>query len=84
MDNLPSLRVNQLKLFQCVGVDYGGPFHITMSKSRGSKSLKAYICLFLYFTTKTSHLESVSGLTSDAFVVFLLHYGDLLLEESHI
>ncbi|XP_045477890.1 uncharacterized protein LOC123683037 [Harmonia axyridis] len=74
MGNLPSLRVNQLKPFQCVGVDYGGPFQTTMSRTRGSKSFKSYICLFVCFTTKALHLELVSDLTSNAFLAALRRF----------
>lgn len=74
MGNLPSYRVNQLKPFQCVGVDFGGPFLVTMSKGRGIKSTKAYICLFVCFSTKALHLELVSDLTSEAFLAALKRF----------
>lgn len=74
MGDLPSLRVGQLKPFQCVGVDFGGPFAVTLSKSRGSKSMKSYVCLFVCFTTKALHLELVSDLTSDAFLAALRRF----------
>lgn len=74
MGNLPLNRISQLKPFSCVGVDYAGPFKVTMSKSRGSKSLKSYICVFICFATKAIHLELVSDLTSDAFLAALRRF----------
>lgn len=68
MGNLPTSRVSQLKPFSCVGVDFGGPFTITLGKYRGAKTHKAYICLFVCFSTKALHLELVSDLSSDAFL----------------
>lgn len=68
MGDLPKLRVSQLKAFSCVGVDFGGPFRVTLGKSRGIKSQKSYICLFVCFTTKALHIELVSDLSTDAFL----------------
>lgn len=74
MGNLPSSRVNQVKPFSHVGVDFGGPFHVKMSKLRGSKSEKAYICLFVCFATKALHLEVASDLSSDCFLAALRRF----------
>ncbi|XP_074031851.1 uncharacterized protein [Leptinotarsa decemlineata] len=74
MGNLPSFRINQLKPFSCVGVDFGGPFFVTPSKGRGIKSQKAYICLFICATTKAIHLELVSDLTTQAFLAALRRF----------
>lgn len=68
MGDLPTHRVTQLKPFEALGVDYGGPFHITPHKGRGYKSLKAYLCLFICFSTKAVHLEAVSDLSTEAFL----------------
>lgn len=68
MGNLPTLRVSQVKPFSHVGCDFGGPFLITLGKTRGSKSQKAYLCLFICFATKAVHLELASDLSSDCFL----------------
>lgn len=57
MGDLPSIRVNQVKAFQCDGVDFGGPLFVTLSKSRGVKSQKAYLCWFICMATKALHLS---------------------------
>lgn len=74
MGQLPSVRVNQAKPFQVVGVDYAGPLFITLGKHRGVKSQKAYICLFVCFTTKALHVELVSDLASHAFLAALRRF----------
>lgn len=68
MGNLPAQRVSQVKPFSHVGCDFGGPFLITLGKTRGSKSQKAYLCLFVCFATKAVHLELASDLSSDCFL----------------
>lgn len=68
MADLPSERVNCAKAFLATGVDYTGAFSITMSRHRGVKSQKAYICLFICLSTKAIHLELASDLSSDAFI----------------
>ncbi|XP_023312160.1 uncharacterized protein LOC108913397 [Anoplophora glabripennis] len=68
MGNLPQTRISQVKPFSCVGVDYAGPFPITLGKARGAKARKAYLCLFICFATKAIHLELASDLSTDAFI----------------
>lgn len=74
MGDLPAARVNQIKAFSCAGVDYGGPFTITMGRGRAIRSQKAYLCLFVCFATKALHLELVSDLTSEAFLAALRRF----------
>ncbi|XP_031359032.1 uncharacterized protein LOC116182630 [Photinus pyralis] len=74
MGDLPSLRVSKLKAFSCVGLDYAGPFKITMGKYRGAKSYKGYICIFVCFATKCIHLELSSDLTSETFIASLRRF----------
>lgn len=68
MGNLPKFRVSQAKAFENVGVDLTGNFTITMSRIRGSKTLKAYVCLFICCATKAIHLELISDLSTEAFL----------------
>lgn len=74
MGNLPSSRISQVKPFLHTGLDFGGPFQITLGKRRGAKTHKAYICLFVCYATKALHLELVSDLTSDAFLAALRRF----------
>ncbi|XP_026747883.1 uncharacterized protein LOC113508909 [Trichoplusia ni] len=68
MGDLPKARVTPARAFLHSGVDFAGPFHITMSKGRGIRTQKAYICVFICMSTKAMHLELVSDLTSEAFI----------------
>ncbi|XP_063902582.1 uncharacterized protein LOC135122314 [Zophobas morio] len=74
MGDLPPSRFSKIKPFLRVGVDYAGPFSITMAKTRGAKTLKAYLCLFICFATKALHLELASDLTADAFLAALRRF----------
>ncbi|XP_025996322.1 uncharacterized protein LOC105203189 [Solenopsis invicta] len=65
MRNLPVHRVSPGKAFLNVGVDFGGPFNLKVSRN---KSTKAYICLFVCFATRAIHLELVSDLSTAAFL----------------
>lgn len=74
MGNLPHFRVSKLKPFSCVGVDFGGPFTITLGRYRGAKTYKSYLCLFVCCATKAVHLELVSDLSRDAFLAALRRF----------
>lgn len=69
MGNLPQERLKSNDaVFTHVGVDYAGPVLIKDRKLRGSKVIKAYICLFVCLVTKSIHLELVTDLTTNAFI----------------
>lgn len=66
MVELPPPRLNQVEPFRCIGVDFGGPFLMTMCRIWGAKYTKAYLCLFVCFAVKALHLEFVSDLSSES------------------
>lgn len=68
MADLPPSRVQEAKAFTHTGLDYAGPFNITLARHRGIRSQKAYICLFVCLVTKAIHIELVSELSTDAFL----------------
>lgn len=68
MGNLPLARISKQKPFYNVGVDYAGPFEITMARVRGAVKLKSYLCLFICLSIKAVHLELVSDLSANAFL----------------
>lgn len=68
MGQLPSSRVTPAKPFLHSGVDFAGPINIRISKGRGNKSYKGYICLFVCMATKAIHLEAISDLTAEGFI----------------
>lgn len=58
MGNLPKERIQPSFPFERAGVDYAGPVMMADRKGRGCRLIKAYICIFVCFTTKalTSNL----------------------------
>lgn len=68
IDSLPSGRVTASRLFTQCGVDYAGPVIICEGQRRNARNRKAYIALFICFSTKGIHIELVSDLTSEVFL----------------
>ncbi|XP_008486287.2 uncharacterized protein LOC103522986, partial [Diaphorina citri] len=68
MSDLPDPRVQETQAFVNTGVDYAGPFLVTISRRRGFKSQKAYLCLFVCLATKALHLELASDLSTPTFL----------------
>ncbi|XP_050065293.1 uncharacterized protein LOC126554218 [Aphis gossypii] len=79
MADLPAARVQQVRPFARVGVDYAGPLQMRELKLRKSRSYKVYIAVFVCFSIKAVHLEVVSDLSTDAFLAafdrFVGHRG---------
>ncbi|KAK9879018.1 hypothetical protein WA026_003831 [Henosepilachna vigintioctopunctata] len=69
MGDLPKFRVSGLKPFVNTGVDLAGPISITMNRTRGAKILKAYLALFVCCATKAVHLELLSDLSAECFLM---------------
>ncbi|MBF2463472.1 hypothetical protein ICI39_14165, partial [Listeria welshimeri] len=74
MGDLPRERVTPSRPFYNSGVDFAGPYHILMSKSRGAKTTKAYIAIFVCMSTKAIHLELVGDMTSDSFIAAMRRF----------
>ncbi|XP_046976598.1 uncharacterized protein LOC124542732 [Vanessa cardui] len=74
MGNLPSQRVMPAFPFHTVAVDFAGPFWIKNRKGRGATASKCYMCLFVCFRYKCVHLEAVSELSKDAFLLALRRF----------
>lgn len=67
MAPLPRQRTIVQRPFTHTGVDFCGPIGIR-SGIRRVTSIKAYVSVFVCFSTRAVHLELVSSLTSDAFI----------------
>lgn len=65
MDNLPTTRTTTSRPFLNVGINYGGPFVIKILRN---KTDKAYMCIFVCFSTRAVHLELVVDLSTAAFM----------------
>lgn len=74
MGDLPASRIQESSPFLKSGCDFGGPFKIKFHSGRSIKYGKAYLCLFVCFTTKAVHLECVSELSTDAFIAALQRF----------
>lgn len=74
MGNLPPERITPTFPFNQCGVDYAGPMLILNRKGRGSRIIKGYVCLFICFVTRAVHLELVSDLSSDSYLLALKRF----------
>lgn len=74
MGDLPTDRVRASRAFLNVGIDYAGPIIMASKRGRGAKLLKAYISIFVCFSTKALHLELVGDCTADAFIAALRRF----------
>lgn len=84
MGELPKTRVSQAMPFHNTGIDYAGLFIIKDRNGRGSKTSKAFVCLFVCFATKALHLELMSNLTSEAFIATLRRFSDKWGKLAHL
>ena len=55
MGELPKARVRQSSPFERSGVDYAGPIHLRLTKTRGKGTMKGYIAIFI------CHISSLHG-----------------------
>lgn len=68
MADLPVNRVTFVRPFLSTGVDYAGPIYVRPSKRRGLKPNKAYIVVFICFSTKAIHVELAGDLSTETFI----------------
>lgn len=74
MGNLPAPRVTPAPPFLNCGTDFAGPFLISNKRGRGAKTSKCYLCVFVCLSTKAVHLEVVSDLSANAFIMCLRRF----------
>jgi hypothetical protein len=68
MGDLPVGRLQPARPFIKTGIDYAGPIYLKTGTSRSKQRVKAYIALFICFTTKAIHIELVGDLTTESFL----------------
>lgn len=68
MGALPKPRVVPSRPFSHCGIDYAGPYCLKDGKTRNRVTIKAYICVFICFSTRAVHAELVTDLSSEAFL----------------
>ena len=71
---LPVERITPGSVFDKVGVNYAGPVLIKYGYVRKPTIVKAYICVFVSLSVKAVHLELVTDLNSEAFIVSLKRF----------
>ncbi|GFU16891.1 uncharacterized protein TNCV_1709431 [Trichonephila clavipes] len=74
MGDLPRDRIVPSRPFEKVGLDYAGPIITKSNLKRSRVTLKSYIAIFICFSTKATHLEVVSDLTTEAFLACLRRF----------
>ncbi|XP_062556905.1 uncharacterized protein LOC134221734 [Armigeres subalbatus] len=70
---LPVSRVIQNRPFSITGVDYAGPLYLKPIHKRAAPA-KAYLAVFVCFTTKAVHLELVGDLSTQGFLAALRRF----------
>ncbi|CAB3241720.1 unnamed protein product [Arctia plantaginis] len=68
MGSLPVERVTSSRPFQHVGIDFCGPFDIKVARIRKPLVTKGYVAVYVCFSTKATHLEVVSDMTTATFL----------------
>jgi hypothetical protein len=61
-------RLQPARPFIKSGIDYAGPIYLKSGISRSKQRVKAYIALFISFTTEAIHIELVGDLTTESFL----------------
>lgn len=74
MGQLSVGRVALRRAFLRVGIDFGGPIEVKESRIKKAIVHKAYIALFVCMATKAIHLELVSNLSSEMFLLSLKRF----------
>ncbi|XP_072153714.1 uncharacterized protein [Bemisia tabaci] len=74
MGDLPAPRVTPSSPFTHTGMDFAGPFSVKTYNLRSARTVQSYICIFVCFSTKAVHIESVHDLTSNSFIAALRRF----------
>ncbi|GFT71908.1 integrase catalytic domain-containing protein [Trichonephila clavipes] len=74
MGDLTRDRIVPSRPFEKVGLHYAGPIITKPNLKRSRVTLKSYIAIFICFSTKATHLEVVSDLTTEAFLACLRRF----------
>nr|CAH7760137.1 unnamed protein product [Callosobruchus chinensis] len=74
MGQLPKSRFACEFPFNVTGTDYAGPFLIKDKRGRGAKLSKAYLCIFICFSVKAVHVELVTSLSTETFIMALRRF----------
>ncbi|XP_055644163.1 uncharacterized protein LOC129780182 [Toxorhynchites rutilus septentrionalis] len=70
---IPPARITPSRPFASTGIDYCGPVYVK-AKLRKGAPIKAYIALFVCFSTKAVHIELVGDLSTSSFISALKRF----------
>ncbi|XP_076396216.1 uncharacterized protein LOC105664283 [Megachile rotundata] len=84
MGDLPKNRITQSRPFECVGIDYCGPFFLKEKKFRNKGKLKCYVSVFVCFATRAVHMELVTDLTTETCLEAIRRFCARRGKPSHI
>ncbi|XP_065355117.1 uncharacterized protein LOC135949468 [Calliphora vicina] len=73
MGDLPADRLKAQRPFLVCGVDFCGPFYISY-RIRGKPPYKTYVAIFVCFASKAIHIEVVSDLSTNTFLLCLKRF----------
>ena len=74
MGQLPASRTTPSHPFSTTGIDHAGPFILKLGHTRKPVLVKAYMAIFVLFSTKAVHIEVVSDLATEAFLASLKRF----------
>ncbi|XP_055326159.1 uncharacterized protein LOC129579992 [Sitodiplosis mosellana] len=69
MAPLPTIKTTPARAFIHCGLDFAGPIEIKSGDRRNSPTVKGYICVFVCMVSKACHLEVVSDLSTQKFIL---------------
>lgn len=69
MGTMPSVRVTPARLFLNTGIDFCGPIKLKNPLQRKHNITKAWICVFVCMSVKAIHLEIVTSLSTEGFLM---------------
>lgn len=73
MGCLPQDKVRANRAFYTTGIDFCGPFYYK-TDVRNRPPVKCYVCMFICFSTKASHMELVKDLSTPSFLSALKRF----------
>ncbi|XP_039297893.1 uncharacterized protein LOC120354602 [Nilaparvata lugens] len=74
MAPLPAERVTVNKPSNVTGLDFAGSFMCKTSLLKRTQTTKGYLCIFVCFATKATHLEFLSSISTNTFMAALSHF----------
>ena len=67
---LPKMRMQDARSFSVTGVDFTGALYV----HHGGEEIKVYVCLFTCATSRAIHLEVVTDLSTETFLLAFQHF----------